>query len=268
MFQYRIHDARLGRFLSVDPLSSKYPWYTPYQFAGNKPSIATDLEGLEEHIYHYRYNDGEPILIDKVYNVEWRVDESNSSSHGIVYIPYNKATGEPLRDDEFGKAQYQYFDEVNKRIEIRRNLNGNFVKGDNELMDDYTGNMLGSIYIGANNPPKVNGQDDYRREPKDEAGAIAKQHDKDFDNAVEGGLKGFSGTMDDKSTPLNEKALKAANELLTKKIDRITGRPVTDLTRKRAKRITQFKWAERLKRLKRNPPNQIIKHQLNHPKLK
>jgi hypothetical protein len=32
----------------VDPLFKSYPWYTPYQFAGNKPIISIDLDGLEE----------------------------------------------------------------------------------------------------------------------------------------------------------------------------------------------------------------------------
>jgi hypothetical protein len=32
----------------VDPLTKDYPWYTPYQFAGNKPIYAIDLDGLEE----------------------------------------------------------------------------------------------------------------------------------------------------------------------------------------------------------------------------
>jgi RHS repeat-associated protein len=45
----RIYDPRLGRFLSVDPLTKDYPWYTPYSFAGNKPIWATDLDGLEEN---------------------------------------------------------------------------------------------------------------------------------------------------------------------------------------------------------------------------
>jgi len=45
----RCYDDRLGRFLSVDPLSRKYPFYSPYQFAGNKPIWATDLDGLEEN---------------------------------------------------------------------------------------------------------------------------------------------------------------------------------------------------------------------------
>ncbi len=44
----RIYDPRLGRFLSVDPLSKMYPWYSPYHFAGNKPIEAIDLNGTEE----------------------------------------------------------------------------------------------------------------------------------------------------------------------------------------------------------------------------
>jgi len=51
----RIYDPRLGRFLSVDPLTKKYPWYTPYQFAGNMPIWAVDLDGLE------------PATTDKIY---------------------------------------------------------------------------------------------------------------------------------------------------------------------------------------------------------
>jgi RHS repeat-associated protein len=43
----RIYDPRIGRFLSVDPLSGKYPFYTPYQFAGNSPILALDIDGLE-----------------------------------------------------------------------------------------------------------------------------------------------------------------------------------------------------------------------------
>jgi hypothetical protein len=46
----RIYDPRLGKFLSVDPITSDYPFYTPYQFAGNKPIVAADLDGLEEHM--------------------------------------------------------------------------------------------------------------------------------------------------------------------------------------------------------------------------
>ena len=43
----RIYDPRVVRFLSVDPLTKTYPWYTPYQFAGNTPIWAIDVDGME-----------------------------------------------------------------------------------------------------------------------------------------------------------------------------------------------------------------------------
>ncbi|MGE7775630.1 RHS repeat domain-containing protein [Chitinophaga sp. NPDC101104] len=47
----RIYDPRVGRFLSVDPLTREYPYYTPFQFAGNKPIWAVDRDGLEDEWY-------------------------------------------------------------------------------------------------------------------------------------------------------------------------------------------------------------------------
>lgn len=46
-YKHRFYDNQLGRFFSVDALSDKYPFYSPYQFAGNQPTIAIDLDGLE-----------------------------------------------------------------------------------------------------------------------------------------------------------------------------------------------------------------------------
>ena len=47
----RVYDPRIGKFLSVDPLTREYPYYTPYQFAGNKPIWALDLDGREDTYY-------------------------------------------------------------------------------------------------------------------------------------------------------------------------------------------------------------------------
>ena len=60
----RIYDPRLGRFLSVDPLTTSYPYYSPYQFAGNKPIFAIDLDGLEELPWYLCKNEfgGKPVL--------------------------------------------------------------------------------------------------------------------------------------------------------------------------------------------------------------
>jgi RHS repeat-associated protein len=46
-YKYRMHDPRLGRFLSLDPLAKKYPFYSPYAFSGNRVIDAVELEGLE-----------------------------------------------------------------------------------------------------------------------------------------------------------------------------------------------------------------------------
>jgi RHS repeat-associated protein len=45
----RIYDGRIGKFLSVDPLTKGYPELTPYQFASNTPIQAIDLDGLEAY---------------------------------------------------------------------------------------------------------------------------------------------------------------------------------------------------------------------------
>jgi RHS repeat-associated protein len=41
------YDPQIGRFHTQDPLASNYPYYTPYQFAGNEVPNAIDLDGLE-----------------------------------------------------------------------------------------------------------------------------------------------------------------------------------------------------------------------------
>lgn len=52
-YKYRMHDPRLGRFFSVDPLADKYPHNSPYAFSENVVINAVELEGLERH---YTFN--------------------------------------------------------------------------------------------------------------------------------------------------------------------------------------------------------------------
>ena len=47
-YKYRMHDARIGRFFAVDPLTSNYPHYSPYSFSGNKVIHRVELEGMED----------------------------------------------------------------------------------------------------------------------------------------------------------------------------------------------------------------------------
>jgi RHS repeat-associated protein len=46
-YKYRIHDPRLGRFLSIDPLFKDYPHNSPYAFSENRVIDGIELEGLE-----------------------------------------------------------------------------------------------------------------------------------------------------------------------------------------------------------------------------
>src|SRR3569623_2909295 len=43
----RIYDGRLGRFLSVDPITKKFPSLSSYHFSGDNPISTIDLDGLE-----------------------------------------------------------------------------------------------------------------------------------------------------------------------------------------------------------------------------
>ena len=48
-YGFRLYSPGIARFLSVDPLSPSYPMFSPYQFAGNRPIMAIDLDGLEPY---------------------------------------------------------------------------------------------------------------------------------------------------------------------------------------------------------------------------
>ena len=49
-YKYRMHDPRVGRFFATDPLERSYPYYSPYQFSGNRVIDMVELEGLETGI--------------------------------------------------------------------------------------------------------------------------------------------------------------------------------------------------------------------------
>ncbi|GAL87795.1 RHS repeat-associated core domain-containing protein [Sporocytophaga myxococcoides] len=63
----RVYDARLGKFLSSDPLAKIYPFYSPYQFAGNSPIVNVDIDGEEPFDYRLRTAEFRARLD----NIEW-----------------------------------------------------------------------------------------------------------------------------------------------------------------------------------------------------
>ena len=61
----RVYDPRIAKFLSVDPLTQDYPFYTPYQFAGNNPIKYIDLDGGEQldPISRYLFNNAALTIV-------------------------------------------------------------------------------------------------------------------------------------------------------------------------------------------------------------
>jgi RHS repeat-associated protein len=85
----RIYDPRLGRFLSVDPLTKDYPWYSPYQFAGNSPIKFIDLDGLEPEKNPADY---EGVAEKAGTEVIWRISSCSSQCNSTENnsTPYDK----------------------------------------------------------------------------------------------------------------------------------------------------------------------------------
>ncbi len=69
-YGFRLYNPALGKLLSVDPLTKSYPWYTPYQFAGNKPIKYIDLDGLEEYDPMKDQNYSSRLILTGLYDVK------------------------------------------------------------------------------------------------------------------------------------------------------------------------------------------------------
>jgi RHS repeat-associated protein len=65
-YKYRMHDARLGRFLSLDPLAPEYAHNSPYAFSENRVIDAVELEGREARIVVTKINKREKATAIKI----------------------------------------------------------------------------------------------------------------------------------------------------------------------------------------------------------
>jgi RHS repeat-associated protein len=134
-YGFRIYDSRIAKFLSVDPLTKDYPWYTPYQFAGNKPIVALDIDGLEPILNTKLLGrsmplNGKIMRYDDFYMLQWKhyhsimknnYIKSNGYSHDIDYERIKQETGKPISESYelimnaryyLDKYKYQYFHSI------------------------------------------------------------------------------------------------------------------------------------------------------------
>ena len=76
----RLYNPAIGKFLSIDPISKKYPELTPYQFASNTPIQAIDLDGLEASI---QTTEIRPGLTKITITLDVTIKDNSSCKYGI-----------------------------------------------------------------------------------------------------------------------------------------------------------------------------------------
>jgi RHS repeat-associated protein len=94
----RIYDPRVGRWMSTDPLESKYPSMSAYNYVANTPIMAIDPDGRDVHI----------VIGDKpVGTARIRLigSEEVNNSPSTIEVPLYKMT---ITDDVTGKIS-EYF---------------------------------------------------------------------------------------------------------------------------------------------------------------
>ncbi|GGD34322.1 hypothetical protein [Flavobacterium orientale] len=102
-YTFRMHDPRVGRFLSLDPLFKKYPHNSPYAFSENRVIDGVELEGREFKV----------IKNDKGFHIhlDFRVvNESDIISKGLIdKMIYQITTGIKGFDGYDADGQYISF---------------------------------------------------------------------------------------------------------------------------------------------------------------
>ena len=85
-FGARMHDSRVGRWWSIDPLAMKYPYASPYVFGLDNPIYFIDPNGMEVDPTHLKENDPE--------------------SYDALKVDLESISGLSITEGEDGKWQY------------------------------------------------------------------------------------------------------------------------------------------------------------------
>jgi len=107
----RIYDPRVGRFLSVDPLTNHFSALSPYQYAMNTPIQATDLDGAEAKISN---EDGGKVMAITGVMTVWEVRNSTTNT----FLRLNPGIHDNLRDKELAKIGITD-PEITKHFQLR-----------------------------------------------------------------------------------------------------------------------------------------------------
>jgi len=137
-FGERINDPRLGRWLSVDPLASNFPWQSPYTSMDNNPIYLVDPTGMGTESTHTDKN-GKVIAV-------YDDGDNGVYKHNDVSKWNGKSTLGKTGDGIAKMGETQYWDEFSKhnsKGEILGDKNGNF--GNPEAHINFDKNVDGLV---------------------------------------------------------------------------------------------------------------------------
>jgi hypothetical protein len=125
-FKFRPSDSKIARFWHIDPLSSDYPYNSPYAFQENKFGSGIELEGKELFPWANVIVSQEPIVVRPVVEnvVKTGTELGKVSETSVPKIPKGRFTPEQLEKFAEGRkieteqlAKHGY-DKNNKPFEV------------------------------------------------------------------------------------------------------------------------------------------------------
>jgi len=206
-YRYRMHDPRIDRFFSLDPLAPSYPWNSPYAFSENRVIDGVELEGLE-YISVHHYANGN-VAKTKFYKMtDEEIENIGGTTAGFHYsVPFGSG----------GRGiQHIYYDEVGKIDEVLWEQHQIGGVSDFKYHGLYSGS--GSItHDGNENSENFN----FDEQPIDWGDAIAKRHDIDYSEVA--GVN-YAGYLEDVRTLQADKdMIKRIDEFILNNFYKIPG---------------------------------------------
>lgn len=182
-FAGRIYDGRLGRWLSVDPLFTKFPSNSPYIFCLNSPLFLIDPDGREVIINKATTSNDGPLIVTSVGNL--------GNTRMSLSLVFNKKTN-----------QYDLI--VNQHIQYAAALGRGFFQTGGHSLEYYNSGITESVQVHE----KVH----YDRNVKAAQMSITIKDPFDKKNKVS-----FTGTADKVMTDLYNKL----NEVYSKQVQNL-----------------------------------------------
>ncbi len=254
-FKYRIHDPRIGRFLSVDPLAQSYLWNSTYAFSENRVIDGIDLEGSEYITYKVLLDrNGRPLIKTILEDYRNMSDEQIRSIHGISAEEFYKTYAQSFGSQGRG-VKYIYAYEDNKGIPIDYGWERD--KGEIWYYDfdsdyDNLGNLaramfemsVHGMYVGAGSitqwGPRFDSDYDFTEKPIDWVDYVALIHD-----VAHSRIPNYMGWRDDIRTLPSDYLLLDGFEAIEQAyhegvIDPFTNRPISYETYQAARGGKEF----------------------------